>query len=108
MNVYCVMRGEARSDLDHVVYASTSKADAERFARRYNFYDYSGEPDIEVLDVTIADTLETLKHTRWIINHNGTISCSYCHALFYVWSYEDGTHLYPRCCPCCKAEMVEM
>ena len=51
MNVYCVMRGEARTDLDHVVYASTSKADAERFAYNNEFYDYSGNPCIEVLDV---------------------------------------------------------
>ena len=32
MNVYCVMSGEARTDLDHVIYASTSKADAEKIA----------------------------------------------------------------------------
>lgn len=51
MNVYCVMRGEARTDLDHVVYASTSKTDAERFAYNNEFYDYSGNSCIEVLDV---------------------------------------------------------
>ena len=49
MNVYCVMRGEARTDLDHVVYATTSKADAERFA---NTYDYQ---NIEVLDVAESE-----------------------------------------------------
>ena len=42
MTVYCVMSGEARTDLDHVVYASTSKADAEMFAYKNEFYDYSG------------------------------------------------------------------
>lgn len=51
MNVYCVMRGEARTDLDHVVYATTSNADAERFAHDYDFIDYDGNPNIEVLDV---------------------------------------------------------
>jgi hypothetical protein len=45
------MRGEAKTDLDHVVYASTSKADAERFARNYDFIDYDGNSNIEVLDV---------------------------------------------------------
>lgn len=51
MNVYCVMRGEARTDLDHVVYATTDKDDAERFALKYDFIDYNGNPNIEVLDV---------------------------------------------------------
>ena len=51
MIVYCVMRGEARTDLDHVVYATTSKADAERFAHKYDFLDYYGNPYIETLDV---------------------------------------------------------
>lgn len=51
MIVYCVMRGEARTDLDHVVYATTSKADAERFAHEYDFIDYNGNPNIETLDV---------------------------------------------------------
>lgn len=45
------MRGEARTDLDHVVYATTSKADAERFAYKYDFIDYNGNPYIETLDV---------------------------------------------------------
>jgi len=52
MNVYCVMRGDARTDLDHVVYATTSKADAERFA---NTYDYQY---IEVLDVVESEYIE--------------------------------------------------
>lgn len=51
MIVYCVMRGEARTDLDHVVYASTSKDDAEMFAYKNEFYDYRGNPNIETLDV---------------------------------------------------------
>lgn len=51
MNVYCVMSGEARTDLDHVVYASTSKADAEMFAYENEFFNYSGNPYIEILDV---------------------------------------------------------
>jgi len=58
MNVYCVMRGESRTDLDHVVYASTSKADAERFAYKYKFCDYSGNPSIEVLDVVESEDKE--------------------------------------------------
>lgn len=59
MNVYCVMRGEARTDLDHVVYASTSKADAEMFAYKNEFYDYSGNPYIEVLDVAESEPQES-------------------------------------------------
>lgn len=55
MNVYCVMNGEARTDLDHVVYASTNKDDAEMFAYKNEFYDYSGNPYIEVLDVTESE-----------------------------------------------------
>ena len=51
MKVYCVINGESRTDLDHVVYASTSKSDAERFALEYDFIDYNGNPSIEVLDV---------------------------------------------------------
>lgn len=54
MNVYCVMRGEARIDLDHVVYATTSKADAERFANAYDFL-FDGNPNIEVLDVVESE-----------------------------------------------------
>ena len=56
MYVYCVMSGEARTDLDHVVYASTSKTDAEAFACKYEFYDYDGNPYIEVLDVEESET----------------------------------------------------
>lgn len=55
MTVYCVMRGEARTDLDHVVYATTSKADAERFANTYDFIDYNGNPNVEVLDVVESE-----------------------------------------------------
>ena len=51
MKVYCVMREEARTDLDHVVFATTSKGDAERFARKYDFLDYDGNQNVEVLDV---------------------------------------------------------
>ena len=55
MNVYCVMREEARTDLDHVVYATTNKDDAERFANTYDFIDYNGNPNIEVLDVAESE-----------------------------------------------------
>ena len=58
MNVYCVMNGEPRTDLDNVVYASTNKDDAEMFAYRNEFYDYSGNPCIEVLDVTESEDKE--------------------------------------------------
>ena len=60
MNVYCVMRDESRTDLDHVVYATTNKDDAERFAYKYNFIDYNGidyngKPNIKVLDVVESE-----------------------------------------------------
>ena len=63
MNVYCVMRDEARTDLDHIVYATTNKYDAERFAYKNNFiiYDginYNGKPNIEVLDVIESEDKE--------------------------------------------------
>jgi hypothetical protein len=45
------MREEARADLDHVVFATTSKDDAEKFARKYDLLDYDGNPNVEVLDV---------------------------------------------------------
>ena len=51
MKVYCVMRGEARCDLDHVVFATTDKQSAEEFAMKYDFTNYFGEPSIEELDV---------------------------------------------------------
>lgn len=55
MTVYCVMRDEARTDLDHVVYATINKDDAERFAHYYDFIDYDGNPNIEVLDVAESE-----------------------------------------------------
>lgn len=55
MNVYCVMREEARTDLDHVVYATTSKVDAEDYAYNYDYIDYYGNPNIEVLDVVESE-----------------------------------------------------
>ena len=55
MNVYCVMNGESRTDLDHVVYASTNKADAEMFACENEFFNYSGKPYIEILDVAESE-----------------------------------------------------
>ncbi len=49
------MREEARTDLDHVVFATTSKDDAERFAYNYDFIDYNGNPNIKVLDVVESE-----------------------------------------------------
>lgn len=51
MKVYCVMRGESRTDLNHVVYASLSREKAEEFAKEYGFMVVTGVPDIEVLEV---------------------------------------------------------
>lgn len=51
MTVYCVMSGETRCDLDHVVYASISKEKAENFAMENDFTTYDGKPYIEKLDV---------------------------------------------------------
>ena len=55
MKVYCVMIEEYRIDLDHVVYASISKDDAELFAYKHALYDHSGNPCIEVLDVVESE-----------------------------------------------------
>ena len=51
MKVYCVTNGVSSTDLDHIVYASTSKNDAELFANTFGFYDANGNTNIEVLDV---------------------------------------------------------
>jgi len=51
MNVYCVMNGNIREDLDHVAFACTNKERAENFAKKYDFLNYRGEPNIEVLDI---------------------------------------------------------
>lgn len=51
MIIYCVMRGEARCDLDHVVYASVNKEKAENYAMKYGYTTFDGEPYIEELDV---------------------------------------------------------
>ena len=59
MTVYCVMRDEARTDLDHVVYATTNKDDAERFAHNYDYTDFYGNPNIEVLDVEESEPQES-------------------------------------------------
>ena len=53
MKVYCVVNGVASIDLDNVVYASTSKSDAERFAREFGFL--IGHTSIKVLDVAERD-----------------------------------------------------
>ena len=55
MIVYCVMRGDARTDLDHVVFATINNDHAERFARKYDFIDYDGNPNIEELDVVESE-----------------------------------------------------
>ena len=55
MYVYCVMSGEARTDLDNVIYATTSRNDAEMFAYENELYDYSGNPYIETLDVAESE-----------------------------------------------------
>ena len=55
MKVYCVTNGLERTDLDHVVFVSTNESDAERFAYSHELYDYSGNPNIEVLDVPVKN-----------------------------------------------------
>jgi hypothetical protein len=49
------MSGEARKDVDHVVFASTSKADAENYAYNHELYDFIGNPYIEPLDVAESE-----------------------------------------------------
>ncbi len=40
---------------------------------------------------------------HWVDNHNGTISCSYCH----TWFNKDDRYSYMRYCPYCKMKLVE-
>lgn len=65
MKVYCVMNGLERTDLDNVVFVSTSEDDAERFAYNHELYDYSGNPNIEVLDVPIRG-VKKIETPQWI------------------------------------------
>lgn len=53
MKIFCVMDGRERTDLGHVAYASTSKIDAENFAYTHELYDFSGNANIEILNVTV-------------------------------------------------------
>ena len=41
------------------------------------------------------------ERAHWIDNHNGTISCSYCH----TWFYKNNRYYYMRHCPNCGAKM---
>ena len=51
----------------------------------------------------IVDSLEDVNCARWIDNHNGTISCSYCN----TWVYKDNRYSYMRYCPYCGKKMED-
>lgn len=51
----------------------------------------------------IFDALEAVNNVHWINNHNGTISCSYCH----TWFYKDDRYSYMCYCPRCSKKMAE-
>lgn len=51
----------------------------------------------------IVNALEAVNCARWIDNHNGTISCSYCD----TWVYKDNRHSYFRYCPYCGKKMED-
>ena len=51
MIVYCVMNGNERADLDHVVFATTDKDEAEKFAIENDYVNFYDKPLIEKLDV---------------------------------------------------------
>ena len=63
MKVYCVMSGESRTDLDHVICANTNKEEAENYARQLNILNFRGEPYIETLDV-ISETNAEVEHRQ--------------------------------------------
>lgn len=46
---------------------------------------------------------QAVNHAHWIDNHNGAISCSYCH----TWFYKDDRYYYMRYCPYCNVKMEE-
>lgn len=62
---------------------------------------YWYKPDIAgaLAELPSAQTKQKVGH--WIDNHNGTISCSYCH----VWFYKNDRYSYMRYCPYCNAKM---
>lgn len=51
MKIYCVMNGLERTDLENVMYASTSENAADFFAHTFGFYNSNGDANIKVLDV---------------------------------------------------------
>ena len=51
----------------------------------------------------IVNALEAVNCARWIDNHNGTLSCSYCH----TWVYKDNRYSYFRYCPYCGKKMED-
>lgn len=50
---------------------------------------------------SVTPVSKKLERAHWIDNHNGTISCSCCHA----WFHKDDRYSYMRYCPNCGAKM---
>lgn len=63
---------------------------------------YIAQEDIN-LGLIVSVELEAVNHAHWIDNHNGTISCSYCH----TWFNKDDRYSYMRHCPYCNIKMEE-
>ena len=51
----------------------------------------------------MVNALEAVNRTHWIDNHNGTISCSYCH----TWFYKDNRSSYMHYCSYCGKKMED-
>jgi hypothetical protein len=50
---------------------------------------------------SVTSAQKKSERAHWIDNHNGTISCSCCHA----WFHKDDRYSYMRYCPNCGAKM---
>lgn len=50
---------------------------------------------------SVTSAQKKSERAHWIDNHNGTISCSCCHA----WFHKDDRYSYMRYCPNCDAEI---
>ena len=51
----------------------------------------------------MVNALEAVNRAHWIDNHNGTISCSYCH----TWFYKDNRSSYMHYCSYCGKKMED-
>lgn len=82
--------------------------DVIRYTSMPEFGKYTYKKEVVMTKETFQECYEKWIKSQgsekyWVDNHNGTISCSYCHH----WFYKDDRHSYMRHCPYCGVEMTE-